>query len=96
MAEKKQYNLRITEELIERLTKLGDRCGYGSGNEFAAEVLDQYAELLADLLIEQRKEAKTFREKQRDRLLKQLEEELEAISSAKSSLSNKPKRLKPA
>ena len=95
MAEKKQYNLRITEELIERLTQLGARCGYGSGNEFAAEVLDQYAELLADLLIEQRKESKTFIEKQRERLVKQIEEELEARNSA-SSLSKKPRRLKPA
>jgi len=94
MAEKKQYNLRITEELIERLTKLGDRCGYGSGNEFAAEALDQYAELLADLLLEQRKESKSFREKQRERLLQQIEEELEARVSA--SLSKKPGRLKPA
>ena len=94
MAEKKQYNLRITEDLIERLTKLGARCGYGSGNEFAAEVLDQYAELLADLLIEARNESKTFREQQRDRLVKHLEKELgEAIDSA---ISKKPGRLKPA
>jgi hypothetical protein len=94
MAEKKQYNLRITEELIERLTKLGARCGYGSGNEFAAEALEQYAELLADLLIEHRKESKTFVEKQRERIVGQIKEDLEARISA-SSLSKKPGRMKP-
>lgn len=66
---KSQYNVRMEEQLVDRLSKLAQRCGYQSGNEFAAEALDQYAELLADLMIEQADQLKLIRVTQRERLL---------------------------
>lgn len=69
MTEKTQYKLRVTEQLKERLEKLGARCGYASGNEFAAEALDQYAELLADLIQERHDQSKLLMKAQRERLL---------------------------
>jgi len=51
MAEKKQWNIRVEEQLIDRLNTLAPKAGYASGNEFAAAALDMWAETLADLMI---------------------------------------------
>ena len=64
-----QLKLRIEQQLFERLNELAKRCGFSSANQFAGEALDQYAELMADLLPEQQEESKTLHDKQRDRLL---------------------------
>jgi len=64
-----QLKLRIEQQLFERLSELAKRCGFSTANQFAGEALDQYAELLADLMIEQQQESKNLRDKQRERLL---------------------------
>ncbi len=46
MAEKKQWNIRVEDQLIDRLNTLAPKAGYASGNEFAAEALDMWAETL--------------------------------------------------
>ncbi len=66
---KAQYKIRIEEELIAKLSELGARCGYSSGNEFAAAALSEYAELLADLLIELRAGRQEMLAQQREQLL---------------------------
>jgi len=76
-----QLKLRIEQQLFERLSELAKSCGFSSANQFAGEALDQYAELLADLLTEQREESKIFRDKQCERLLE-----------AFKSFQDKPKR----
>ena len=77
-----QLKLRIENQLFDRLTELAKRCGYSTANQFAGEALDQYAELIADLLIEQVKESKNLREKQRERML-------EAIKTAEEKRKRK-------
>ena len=67
--DKEQYKIRIEKQLIERLSHLGARCGYSSGNEFAAEALQQYAELLADLIEEQHALAEQNRRRQHQEVL---------------------------
>jgi len=59
-----QYKIRIARQLIDRLTRLGRDCGYSSGNEFAADALDQYAELLAELVKQQRAAQEVVRRRQ--------------------------------
>jgi hypothetical protein len=76
-----QLKLRIEHQLFERLSELAERCGFSTANQFAGEALNQYAELLADLLKEQQEESKNLREKQRERLL-----------DALKFLEDKPKR----
>ena len=66
---------------VVRLSELAKRCGYSTANQFAGEALNQYAELLADLLTEQQEESKILRDKQRERLLEALK-----------SFQDKPKR----
>ena len=77
-----QLKLRIENQLFDRLTELAKRCGYSTANQFAGEALDQYAELIADLLIEQVKESKNLRERQRERML-------EAIKTAEEKRKRK-------
>lgn len=69
MGKNKLWNIRIEEQLIDRLGRLGERLGYPSGNAFVADALDQYAELLADLLAEVREDREATRKRQRERLL---------------------------
>jgi len=73
MAEKKQWNIRIEDQLIDRLNTLAPKAGYASGNEFAAEALDMWAETLADLMIKLREiERKNAVKLQREQLLAKL------------------------
>lgn len=67
-----QFKLRIEQQLFDRLSELADRYGYSSPNQFAGEALDQYAELLGDLLNEQKVGAKLLRDEQRERLIEAL------------------------
>jgi hypothetical protein len=69
MADKKMWNIRVEDQLVDRCTRLGERLGYPSGNAFAAEALDQYAELLADLMAELRDDREATVKRQRERLL---------------------------
>jgi hypothetical protein len=64
-----QLKLRIENQLFDRLSELAKRCGFSTANQFAVEALDQYAELIADLLTEQLKESKNLRDTQRAMLL---------------------------
>ena len=64
-----QLKLRIEQQLFDRLSELAKRCGFSTANQFAVEALDQYAELIADLLTEQLKESKNLRDRQRERML---------------------------
>jgi len=65
-----QFKFRISRPLFDRLTRLAARAGFSSANEFAAAALDQYGELLAELIIEQRDALSLIRERQREQLLK--------------------------
>jgi hypothetical protein len=69
MADKRMWNVRVEDQLIERLTQLGARPGYPTGNAFAADAIDQYAELLADLMAELRDDQNATIKRQRERLL---------------------------
>jgi len=51
MAKKKQWNILVEGQLIDRLNTLAPKARYASGNEFAAEALDIWAETLADMMI---------------------------------------------
>ena len=70
--EKRQWNIRIEPQLIDRLNGLAPKAGYTSGNEFAAEALDLYAEVLCDLVNELRMIEKTTIQRQRKDLLAKL------------------------
>jgi hypothetical protein len=72
MPEKKQWNIRVEDQLIDRLNKLAPKAGYASGNEFAAEALDIWAETLADLMIRLREIELNAVKLQRDQLLAKL------------------------
>src|SRR5262245_55251228 len=69
MAEKKQWNIRVEDQLIDRLNTLAPKAGYASGNEFAAEALDTWAETLADLMIKLREIEQNSVKLQRKQLL---------------------------
>ncbi len=66
---KVQYKIRIEEALVAKLSELGARCGYSSGNEFAAAALNEYADLLADLLTELQAGRQEMLAQQREQLL---------------------------
>src|SRR6266508_3098814 len=72
MAEKKQWNIRVEDQLIDRLNTLAPKAGYASGNEFAAEALDMWAETLADLMIKLREIERNAVKLQREQLLAKL------------------------
>ena len=72
MAEKKQWGIRIEPQLIDRLNKLAPKAGYASANEFVADALDLYAEVLVDLMNELRRIEKTTIQRQRTDLLAKL------------------------
>ena len=72
MAERKQWNIRVEDQLIDRLNRLAPKAGFSSGNEFAAEALDIYAETLAELIVELRKIEQDAVKRQREKLLARL------------------------
>lgn len=67
--DKEQFKLWVEPQLKDRLTRLAQKCGYSSAQQFALEALEEYAELLADLLIEVRDQAELLRQRQRAQLL---------------------------
>ena len=75
MAEKKQWNIRIEDQLIDRLNTLAPKAGYASGNEFAAEALDMWAETLVDLMIKLREVERDAVKLQREQLLAKLRQD---------------------
>lgn len=74
MAKKKQWNILVEDQLIERLNTLAPKAGYASGNEFAAEALDIWAEALANLMIRLREVERNAVKLQREQLLAKLRE----------------------
>lgn len=66
--EKEQFKLMMEPQLRDRLKRLAVKCGYGSAQEFVIASLDDYAELLGDLLLEARDQAELLRKRQRDQL----------------------------
>ena len=72
MSEKKQWNMLVEDQLIDRLNTLAPKAGYASGNEFAAEALDTWAETLADLMIKLREIERNAVKLQREQLLAKL------------------------
>ncbi|HKQ92043.1 MAG TPA: hypothetical protein VJZ77_15220 [Blastocatellia bacterium] len=72
MAEKKQLNISVEDQLIDRLNSLAPKAGYTSGNEFAAEALDIWAETLAELMIKLREIERNAVKHQREQLLAKL------------------------
>jgi len=69
MAEKKQWNIRVEDQLIDRLNRLAPKAGFSSGNEFAAEALNVFAETLADFMVELRKVEAGAVRRQREEVL---------------------------
>jgi len=69
MAEKRQFGLRVEDQLIDRLNDLAPKCGYSSANELAVDMLDTYAELFADLMMELRQVERETIKRQREELL---------------------------
>jgi quinolinate synthase len=72
MAEKKQWNIRVEDQLIDRLNTLAPKAGYTSGNEFAAEALNMWAETLADIMIKLREIERNAVKLQREQLFAKL------------------------
>jgi hypothetical protein len=72
MAEKKQWIIRVEDQLIDQLNTLAPNAGYASGNEFAAEALDIWAETLADLMIKFQEIERNAVKHQREQLLAKL------------------------
>ncbi|HKQ90326.1 MAG TPA: hypothetical protein VJZ77_06575 [Blastocatellia bacterium] len=72
MDEKKQRNIRLSDQLVDRLTRLAPKAGFSTWNEFAAEALDLYGELIADLMIELRQIERNAIRLQREQLLAKL------------------------
>ena len=72
MADKKQWNIRVEDQLIDRLNRLAPKAGFSSGNEFAADALNLFAEALADFMIEIRKIERDTVDRQREQLLAKL------------------------
>lgn len=71
MAEKKAWNVRADDQLIERCELLGKRFGM-TGNEFAYAVLNDFAEVCADFMTELRDIKSVAISRQRDEVLQAL------------------------
>lgn len=67
--EKAQFKLTILPQLDSRLRRLAAGCGYENANEFWANALDQYAELITELVKEQLDQMALIRKRQREQLL---------------------------
>lgn len=72
--EKKQFKLMVEPQLADRLTRLGAKLGYSSGNEFAVDALDIYAEALAKLMAELREDQRAKVKRQTDQLLREAQD----------------------
>jgi hypothetical protein len=72
MVEKKPWNILVEDQLIDRLNTLAPKAGYASGNEFAADALEIWAETLADLMIKFREIEQNAVKHQREQLLAKL------------------------
>ena len=72
MSQKKQWNIRVENQLIDRLNTLAPKAGYASGDEFVAEALDIWAETLADMMIKLRDIERNSVKHQREQLLANL------------------------
>jgi len=83
--EKRQWNLRAPDQLIDRLNRLAPKAGFASANEFAITALDLYAETLVDLINELRKIEKATIQRQRADLLAKLSQGQESGSSRRKS-----------
>ena len=79
-----QYKLRLEESTVQLLTTLAVRLGYPSGNAFAADCLEKYAETLAGLI-------EDLRARELDALREQQEQAL-----GKASAPAKPQRARKA
>jgi predicted DNA-binding protein len=66
---KMQFKMRLAPQLVERLDRLAAKCGYTSAQQFVIVGLDGYAELLAELILEQQDQAELLRKRQREQLL---------------------------
>lgn len=76
MAKKnKLWNIRIEEQLIDRLGRLGKQLGYPSGNAFAAHALDEWAETLADMMIELSDDRAASKKRIHDKVISHLRSE---------------------
>lgn len=64
-----QFKFRIEKSLYDRLERLAKRCGLGTANKFARWALDEYAELLAELIIKDREERTKRLERHHEELL---------------------------
>jgi len=78
-----QFKLKIEQQLFNRLERLGAKLGYPSANKFAVAALDQYAELLADLMAELTEDQNATRKRQRERLLGRAAQPSESITRRK-------------
>jgi hypothetical protein len=78
MADKKQWNVRVEDQLIDRLNRLAPKVGYSSANELAGDMLNLFAELMADIMIE-------IREIERDTIQRRREELLAKIRQVQES-----------
>lgn len=90
MAEKKQWNIRVEDQLIDRLNTLAPRAGFSSGNEFAAAALDAFAETLADFMVELRKVEEGAVRRQRDDFLAKIRQM--HVSESDDDSRGKPRR----
>lgn len=72
--EKKQFKLMVEPQLADRLTRLGAKLGYSSGNEFAVDALDIYAEALAKLMAELREDQRAKVKRQTEQLLREAQD----------------------
>lgn len=72
--EKKQFKLMVEPQLADRLARLGAKLGYSSGNEFAVDALDIYAEALAKLMAELREDQRAKVKRQTDQLLREAQD----------------------
>lgn len=66
---KVQFKLTVPPQLRDRLDTLAKRCRYERANEFVVDALDQYAELLAELIKEQIDQADIIRKRQHEQLI---------------------------
>lgn len=75
MADTKQWKLRVEEQLIDRLARLGARLGYKTGNEFAADALNEWAELLAEITAELQNDNTASKKRIHQKVISQLRSE---------------------
>lgn len=75
-AKKSPWMVRVSDELKERLGELGRPLGM-TGNQFAAEALERYADVLAEVMIKERGAHQQVSEEHRRMLI-------EALQSASS------------